>query len=47
MEISAPQEMRERMARLLETTRYDGKEVSKDKYGMPIVEPEPDDPDDE
>jgi len=39
---------RERIAGLLATTRYWPKAGAKpDKHGMPIVAPEPDDPDDE
>ncbi len=39
---------RERMAGLLATTRYSPKAgARRDKHGMPIVAPEPDDPDDE
>jgi hypothetical protein len=39
---------RERIAGLLASTRYWPKpESKKDKYGMPVVAPDPDDPDDE
>ncbi len=39
---------RERIAELLATTRYWPRpESKKDKHGMPIIAPEPDDPDDE
>jgi hypothetical protein len=39
---------RERIAGLLATTRYEPRPESKtDKHGMPVVAPEPDDPDDE
>ena len=39
---------REWIAGLLATTRYSPKAgAKKDKRGMPVVEPEPDDPDDE
>jgi amino acid permease len=39
---------RERIAGLLATTRYFPRANAKtDKHGMPIIAPEPDDPDDE
>ncbi len=39
---------REWIAELLLSTRYFPKETARrDSHGMPIVEPEPDDPDDE
>ncbi len=39
---------RERMAELFETTRYWPKAgARRDKHGMTIIAPEPDDPDDE
>jgi len=38
----------ERIAGLLATTRYSPKaDAKKDKHGMPIIAPEPADPDDE
>jgi len=40
--------VRERMAGLLASTRYFPKEDAKtDEHGMPIIAPEPADPDDE
>ncbi len=48
MRILAADKMRERMEGLLASTRYWPKEDAKtDKHGMPIVAPEPNDPDDE
>ncbi len=48
MKIPTIAEMREGMTELLETTRYFPEpDIPKDKHGMPIVAPEPDDPDDE
>ncbi len=38
---------REWIAGLLATTRYFPKAHARDKHGMPIIAPEPDDPDDE
>jgi len=46
--ISSPEETRERMGKWLDTTRYEPKPaIKKDKHGMPIIAPEPEDPDDE
>jgi hypothetical protein len=46
--ILSPDKVRETMAGLLATTSYEPRpESKKDKYGMPIVAPEPADPDDE
>jgi hypothetical protein len=48
MNIISPKQAREEIAKLLAETRYaPGKKIPKDKHGMPIVAPEPDDPDDE
>jgi hypothetical protein len=48
MNIPSAKEMRERVAELLAQTRYEPKpEPKTDRYGMPVVAPEPDDPDDE
>jgi hypothetical protein len=48
LKILPSDKMRETMARLLESTRYSPKADAKtDKHGMPIIAPEPDDPDDE
>ncbi len=48
MTISSAEEMRERMQELFETTRYwPDKPAKLDRFGMPKVAPEPDDPDDE
>lgn len=51
MKIPSVDEQRKSMERLLSENRYapseDGKTPKKDKHGMTIVEPEPDDPDDE
>lgn len=46
VEISTAEEQRKSMQDLLETTRYFPKpDIKLDKHGMPIVAPEPDDPD--
>lgn len=41
-------EMRKQVADLLATTRYTPEtEIPLDEHGLPIIAPEPDDPDDE
>ncbi len=46
--ISSSEETRKRMADFLETTHYFPEpDLERDEHGFPIVEPEPDDPDDE
>jgi hypothetical protein len=47
--ILSPQRARELMTELFATTRYatGDSPIPKDKHGMPIIAPEPDDPDDE
>lgn len=47
MEIQPIARMREVIAELLQTTRYYPDDIPTDEFGMPILEPEPDDPDDE
>lgn len=48
MKIPTVSETREQMQELLETTRYHPDKPAKlDKFGMPKVAPEPNDPDDE
>lgn len=47
MNILTTAEMDEQISELLQSTSYDGEEVPKDEHGMPIVAPEPEDPDDE
>ena len=48
MKILSSDKVRETMEGLLASTRYFPKEdAKKDKHGMPIIAPEPDDPDDE
>ncbi len=48
LKILSSDKMRETMAELLESTRYSPRpESKKDKHGMPIIAPEPADPDDE
>ena len=48
LRILSPDKMRETMEGLLASTRYFPRpESEKDKHGMPIVAPEPADPDDE
>lgn len=48
MNIPPADEARERVADLLEATRYAPKEdPPKDRHGMPLVAREPNDPDDE
>jgi len=48
LKILSSDKVRERMAELLASTRYEPRPESKtDKHGMPAVAPEPDDPDDE
>lgn len=47
MNIPPMSERMKRMDELIATTRYDGPPTPKDEHGMPIVAPEPDDPDDE
>jgi hypothetical protein len=45
---SSSEETRKRMADFLATTHYFPKpDLELDEHGFPIVEPEPDDPDDE
>jgi len=41
------EEMSEEAADLFATTRYVGAEIEVDEHGMPVVGPEPWDPDDE
>ncbi len=46
--ISSSEETRKRMTEWLETTHYYPKpDLELDEHGMPVVAPEPDDPDDE
>jgi len=48
VEVPSIAEMHDSIAELLACTRYfPEQDFPKDKYGMPIVAPEPDDPDDE
>jgi hypothetical protein len=48
MDIPSVDETRERVGKLLKQTQYAPKIGTKtDKHGMPIVAPEPDDPDDD
>lgn len=48
MEIPSVKERKKIMDEMIETTSYHPKkEPERDKDGMPIVAPEPDDPDDE
>jgi hypothetical protein len=48
LKILSSDKVRETMEGLLASTRYSPKADAKtDKHGMPIVAPEPDDPDDE
>lgn len=48
IKIPTAAEQRELMTELFETTRYfPEQDIPKDEYGIPIVAPEPDDPDDE
>ena len=48
MKILSPDNVRETMEGLLESTRYFPPAFgTADKHGMPVVAPEPDDPDDE
>lgn len=47
MNIPTPEEQRKRIEELLASTSYFPKQdLPKDQYGMPVVAPEPDDPDD-
>ncbi len=48
MKILTASEVRKQMKEFLATTRYVGEEkVKRDRHGMPIVPPDPEDPDDE
>lgn len=48
MKIPTVSKMREQIGELLASTRYTPKKDAKtDRHGMPILAPEPDDPDDE
>ncbi len=48
MNIPSPKRAREKIAKLISQTRYSPeKKIQKDKHGMPVVAPDPADPDDE